>query len=64
VRVYCPVRRNTGFCGGGSPPVELEPALKGAVRFVTSVSGVFPPGPIELVVVVTMAIAPASHILT
>jgi hypothetical protein len=42
----------------------VEPALKGAARSITSVSGVFPPGLIELVVVVTMAIEPASHMLT
>src|SRR5580700_9786479 len=58
---YCPVKRKTGVCGGGSP-LTGGPALKGAGRSVTSRSGVLLPSvAIVAVVVLMMATEPPSH---
>ena len=60
---YCPLSRNTGFCGNGWLFDWAGPALNGAGRAVIRVSGVLPPVARLLVVVVMIAIAPASHML-
>ena len=60
---YCPVTRNTGLCGGGTPLVTGV-ALNGAVRSVTSVSSLlFWPVAMVLVVVLIIATTPPSHML-
>lgn len=62
---YCPVSKNTGFCGGGVPPGGAAAALSGADRSVIRMSGVLVPPVGSVVVVVAMsAIDPASQIAT
>ena len=64
-RLYCPVSKKIGFCGGGSALAPAGAALKGASKSLTSASGVLvPPVTIVLVVVLMTAIAPASHMPT
>jgi hypothetical protein len=60
---YCPVSKKTGLCGDGWLLGPAGPALKGAGKLVTRVSGMFPPIVTVLVVALMIATEPPSHML-